>query len=77
MPTFEDEKDLPLVTAFYMEAFRWRPVSVGGAIFPGNVQPDMAESCRLITRVRASRYGRHRLGALDPRQIDNGEADCV
>lgn len=47
VPTFEDEKDLPLVTAFYMEAFRWRPVSLGGAIFPGNVQMDMAEFHRL------------------------------
>ncbi|EKM55937.1 uncharacterized protein PHACADRAFT_256887 [Phanerochaete carnosa HHB-10118-sp] len=31
VPTFNDEKLLPLVTAFYLETFRWRPISWGGA----------------------------------------------
>ena len=30
VPTFDDESVLPLVTAFYLEAYRWRPVSYGG-----------------------------------------------
>lgn len=30
VPTFDDESLLPLVTAFYLEAYRWRPVSYGG-----------------------------------------------
>ena len=30
VPTFDDERDLPLVVAFYLEAYRWRPVSYGG-----------------------------------------------
>lgn len=30
VPTFDDEKDLPLVLAFFQEVFRWRPVSYGG-----------------------------------------------
>lgn len=29
-PTFEDEDLLPEVTAFVLEAYRWRPVSAGG-----------------------------------------------
>ncbi|ESK91686.1 cytochrome p450 [Moniliophthora roreri MCA 2997] len=29
-PTFADEPDLPQVTAFYLECYRWRPVSVNG-----------------------------------------------
>jgi len=29
-PTFDDESLLPLVTAFYLEVYRWRPVSYGG-----------------------------------------------
>jgi len=30
VPTFDDEKLLPLVIAFYLETFRWRPISWGG-----------------------------------------------
>lgn len=30
VPTFDDEKLLPLVVAFYLETFRWRPISWGG-----------------------------------------------
>ncbi|EKM49780.1 uncharacterized protein PHACADRAFT_265459 [Phanerochaete carnosa HHB-10118-sp] len=30
VPTFDDEKLLPLVVAFYLETFRWRPISLGG-----------------------------------------------
>lgn len=30
VPSFDDESLLPLVTAFYLEAYRWRPVSYGG-----------------------------------------------
>lgn len=29
-PTFEDETELVQVTAFYLECFRWRPVSING-----------------------------------------------
>ncbi|KAJ3487189.1 hypothetical protein NLI96_g3712 [Meripilus lineatus] len=29
LPTFEDQEDLPLVTAFMLETHRWRPVSTG------------------------------------------------
>ncbi|KZT68699.1 cytochrome P450 [Daedalea quercina L-15889] len=29
-PTFDDEADLPEVTAFFLEASRWRPVAAGG-----------------------------------------------
>jgi hypothetical protein len=29
-PTFADLDDLPQVTAFYLECYRWRPVSVNG-----------------------------------------------
>ncbi|KAG0149064.1 hypothetical protein CROQUDRAFT_40479 [Cronartium quercuum f. sp. fusiforme G11] len=30
LPTFSDQPELPLVTAFYNETFRWRPVSAAG-----------------------------------------------
>lgn len=30
VPTFDDENLLPTVVAFYLEAYRWRPVSYGG-----------------------------------------------
>ncbi|KIP04789.1 hypothetical protein PHLGIDRAFT_31183 [Phlebiopsis gigantea 11061_1 CR5-6] len=30
LPTFGDESLLPLVAAFYLEAYRWRPISYGG-----------------------------------------------
>jgi len=30
VPTFEDEEALPEVTAFFLEAYRWRPVTAGG-----------------------------------------------
>lgn len=30
MPTFSDCSELPMVTAFFSETFRWRPVSAGG-----------------------------------------------
>lgn len=30
VPTFNDEGDLPEVTAFFLEASRWRPVASGG-----------------------------------------------
>ncbi|EGN94605.1 hypothetical protein SERLA73DRAFT_62286 [Serpula lacrymans var. lacrymans S7.3] len=29
-PTFDDQSMLPMVTAFMLESFRWRPVSIGG-----------------------------------------------
>jgi hypothetical protein len=29
-PTFADLENLPQVTAFYLECYRWRPVSVNG-----------------------------------------------
>lgn len=30
VPTFDDESLLPCVVAFYLEVYRWRPVSYGG-----------------------------------------------
>ncbi|KAG2097968.1 cytochrome P450 [Suillus discolor] len=30
LPTFNDQKMLPQVTAFMLESFRWRPVNLGG-----------------------------------------------
>lgn len=30
VPRFEDEENLPLVTAFYQESQRWRPVGPAG-----------------------------------------------
>ncbi|KAG1802492.1 cytochrome P450 [Suillus variegatus] len=30
LPTFDDQKMLPQVTAFMLESFRWRPVNLGG-----------------------------------------------
>lgn len=30
VPNFEDEEHLPLVTAFYQEAHRWRPIGPSG-----------------------------------------------
>lgn len=32
VPTFADQQTLPLVTAFALEALRWRPVNVGGTL---------------------------------------------
>ncbi|KAG0142009.1 hypothetical protein CROQUDRAFT_50893 [Cronartium quercuum f. sp. fusiforme G11] len=35
LPTFSDQSELPQVTAFYKETFRWRPVSPAGFMHAG------------------------------------------
>lgn len=37
VPSKEDEPFLPRVVAFYLEAYRWRPVSWGGIHSPLNI----------------------------------------
>jgi len=44
MPTFDDYFELPLVTAFVCETFRWRPVSAAGFMH-ATVKDDVYEGC--------------------------------
>ncbi|KAJ7190927.1 cytochrome P450 [Mycena pura] len=63
LPTFQDETDLVQVTAFYLESFRWRPVSAGG--FAHRATKDIIWKGYLIpsgSRV----YGNHWSIARDP-----------
>nr|GAT43916.1 cytochrome P450 [Mycena chlorophos] len=63
VPTFQDEADLVQVTAFYLESFRWRPVSAGG--FAHRATQDIIWNGWLIPR-GASLYGNHWSIARDP-----------
>ncbi|KAF7289950.1 Cytochrome P450 [Mycena indigotica] len=62
-PTFQDEADLVQVTAFYLESYRWRPVSAGG--FAHRATQDIIWNGLLIPR-GASVYGSHWSIARDP-----------
>ncbi|KAJ7770565.1 cytochrome P450 [Mycena metata] len=63
VPTFQDESDLVQVTAFYLESFRWRPVSAGGLhVSNGYVIP-----------AGASVYGNHWSIVRDPEVFPDPE----
>ncbi|KAJ6588699.1 cytochrome P450 [Mycena capillaripes] len=63
LPTFQDEPDLVQVTAFYLETFRWRPVSAGG--FAHRATKDIIWNGHVIP-AGASVYGNHWSIARDP-----------
>ncbi|KAJ6631172.1 cytochrome P450 [Mycena sp. CBHHK59/15] len=63
LPTFQDEQDLVQVTAFYLESFRWRPVSAGG--FAHRATKDIIWNGHVIP-AGASVYGCHWSIARDP-----------
>ncbi|KAJ6590592.1 cytochrome P450 [Mycena vulgaris] len=63
LPTFQDESELVQVTAFYLESFRWRPVSAGG--FAHRATKDIIWSGHLIPK-GAAVYGNHWSIARDP-----------
>ncbi|KAJ7145385.1 cytochrome P450 [Mycena crocata] len=63
LPTFQDESELVQVTAFYLETFRWRPVSAGG--FAHRATKDVIWNGYVIPK-GASVYGSHWSIARDP-----------
>ncbi|KAJ7217488.1 cytochrome P450 [Mycena haematopus] len=63
LPTFQDEHDLVQVTAFYLETFRWRPVSAGG--FAHRATKDIIWNGYIIPK-GATVYGNHWSIARDP-----------
>ncbi|KAJ7627632.1 cytochrome P450 [Mycena polygramma] len=63
LPTFQDEANLVQVTAFYLESYRWRPVSAGG--FAHRATKDIIWNGYVIP-AGASVYGNHWSIALDP-----------
>ncbi|KAF7350486.1 Cytochrome P450 [Mycena venus] len=63
LPTFQDEADLVQVTAFYLETFRWRPVSAGG--FAHRATKDIIWNGYVIP-AGATVYGSHWSIARDP-----------
>ncbi|KAJ7512026.1 cytochrome P450 [Mycena galericulata] len=63
LPTFQDESDLVQVTAFYLETFRWRPVSPAG--FAHRATKDVIWNGLLIPS-GATVYGNHWSIARDP-----------
>ncbi|KAH9832506.1 cytochrome P450 [Rhodofomes roseus] len=62
-PTFDDEADLPEVTAFFLEASRWRPVASGG--FAHRATKDIVWKDYVIP-VGAEIVGNHLAIARDP-----------
>ena len=58
VPTFDDEESLPEVTAFFLEAARWRPqIPAGQSVLVF----ECLEECQLLAPVRqASHIGRRR-----------------
>ncbi|KAJ7138849.1 cytochrome P450 [Mycena filopes] len=63
LPTFQDESDLVQVTAFYLESFRWRPVSAGG--FAHRATRDIIWNGYVIP-AGATVFGNHWSVARDP-----------
>ncbi|KAJ7660077.1 cytochrome P450 [Mycena rosella] len=63
LPTFQDEAELVQVTAFYLESFRWRPVSAGG--FAHRATKDIIWKGYIIPE-GARVYGNHWSIARDP-----------
>ncbi|KAJ7484706.1 cytochrome P450 [Mycena latifolia] len=63
LPTFQDEPELVQVTAFYLESFRWRPVSAGG--FAHRATKDIIWNGYVIP-TGARVYGNHWSIARDP-----------
>ncbi|KAK7055282.1 cytochrome P450 [Favolaschia claudopus] len=63
LPTFQEEPDLVQVTAFYLETFRWRPVSAGG--FAHRATRDIVYNGHVIP-AGAAIYGNHWSIARDP-----------
>ncbi|KAF7323775.1 Cytochrome P450 [Mycena kentingensis (nom. inval.)] len=63
VPTFEDESSLTEASAFYLESYRWRPVSAGG--FAHRATKDLLWNDLIIPR-GASVYGSHWSIARDP-----------
>ncbi|KAK7019021.1 cytochrome P450 [Favolaschia claudopus] len=63
LPTFQDESILMQVTAFYLETFRWRPVSAGG--FAHRATRDIVYDGYIIP-AGAAIYGSHWSIARDP-----------
>ncbi|KAJ7336344.1 cytochrome P450 [Mycena albidolilacea] len=63
LPTFQDEPDLVQVTAFYLETFRWRPVSAAG--FAHRATKDIIWNGYVIP-AGATVYGNHWSIARDP-----------
>ncbi|KAJ7076089.1 cytochrome P450 [Mycena belliarum] len=63
LPTFQDESELVQVTAFYLESFRWRPVSAGG--FAHRATKDIVWNGYVIPE-GARVYGNHWSIARDP-----------
>ncbi|KAJ7275075.1 cytochrome P450 [Mycena rebaudengoi] len=70
VPTFTDEADLVQVTAFYLESFRWRPVSAGG--FAHRATKEIVWNGYLIP-AGASVTGNHWSIARDPEIFPNPE----
>ncbi|KAJ7637096.1 cytochrome P450 [Roridomyces roridus] len=70
LPTFQDEPDLVQVTAFYLESFRWRPVSAGG--FAHRATKDIVWNGYLIPK-GASVYGNYWSIARDPEVFPDPE----
>ncbi|KAJ7048580.1 cytochrome P450 [Mycena amicta] len=70
LPTFNDEANLVEVTAFYLESFRWRPVSAGG--FAHRATKDILWKGFLIPQ-GSSVYGSHWSIARDPELFPDPE----
>ncbi|KAJ7136063.1 cytochrome P450 [Mycena epipterygia] len=70
LPTFQDEADLVQVTAFYLESYRWRPVSAGG--FAHRATKDILWNGYLIP-AGATVYGNHWSIAHDPEMFPDPE----
>ncbi|OSX61654.1 hypothetical protein POSPLADRAFT_1046942 [Postia placenta MAD-698-R-SB12] len=69
-PTFEDEDLLPEVTAFVLEAYRWRPVSAGG--FSHRATKDVVWNGYVIP-AGAEIIGNHWAISRDPEVYPNPE----
>ncbi|KAJ7151109.1 cytochrome P450 [Mycena filopes] len=70
LPTFQDESDLVQVTAFYLESFRWRPVSAGG--FAHRATKDIIWNGYVIP-AGATVFGNHWSVARDPHVFPDPE----